>query len=94
MTGPRWLQALRQLELQPVEWQWVVGFPSRPFQPHQDLAGVTFRDWQDEALTNLGGFPPTSHLYPGDHNGCLCDTIPLLAKGGGTLAPIEEGEDR
>ena len=80
LTGARWRAALRALELEPVEWEWRAGFPTRPFPPHQALSGAIFRDWQDDQLTAGGTFPATSHYYPGDHRGCLCDAVPVLSR--------------
>jgi hypothetical protein len=82
LTGPRWRAALRQLELEPTEWEWRAGFPTRPFPPHQALSGTVFRDWQDDQLTAGGTFPSVSHYYPGDHRGCLCDAVPTFSKKG------------
>jgi hypothetical protein len=82
LTGPRWRLALRQLEIEPNSWKWQAGFPTRPFPPHQSLSGTVFRDWQDDQLTAGGTFPATSHYYPGDHRGCLCDAVPIFSKEG------------
>lgn len=61
-----------------VGWRWDVGFPAVPFHPHQALAGVEFRAWDAEVLTNASGFPHGGFYYPGDHKGCACDAVPIL----------------
>jgi hypothetical protein len=82
LSGPRWRSALRQLELQPNEWEWRAGFPTHPFPPHSALSGTIFRDWQDDQLAASGTFPAVSHYYPGDHRGCLCDAVPVFSRTG------------
>jgi hypothetical protein len=80
LSGPRWRAALRQLELEPNEWEWRAGFPTQPFPPHTALSGTIFRDWQDDQLAAAGTFPRVSHYYPGDHRGCLCDAVPVFSR--------------
>lgn len=64
--------------------RWLYGDPSsrtRPFEPHQELDGQNFTDWDDEILTNTEGWPDTDFFYPGDHDTCQCDYIPALEAG-------------
>ena len=74
-------------------YEWVYGgFPrSHPFEPHQDLDGLTFENFDDPALENTSGFPATSHYLPGDHAGCVCDVMPVLVETGtSSLAGVIE----
>lgn len=64
--------------------RWLYGDPAsrtRPFEPHYDLDGVTFSDWNDEILRNPFAFPDTEFFFPGDHSTCQCDYIPILQAG-------------
>jgi 2'-5' RNA ligase len=68
-------------------WEWQVGAPDRPFEPHQDLDGVTFTNFDDEILTNLDTFPTdTPRYFPGDHLGCECQAVPVLLTPSGAVA--------
>lgn len=62
-------------------WGWDYGDPSsrsRPFPPHEDLDGVLFASWTDDALINDGDYPDTSHFYIGDHPGCGCNVVAVF----------------
>ncbi len=55
---------------------WIVGSPERPFEPHQELAGVSFKDWDDPELINDDDWPRDTPYYePGDHEGCECSSV-------------------
>lgn len=59
-------------------YEWVVGAPDRPFEPHQDLEGEQFSSFDDDALlSDSGEFPFVDHYFPGDHDGCQCDFTPI-----------------
>lgn len=77
-TGPRAVRALVEVNQLVAAWEWNVGLPSRPFHPHQALAGVRFEAWNDAALANSSGFPAYGHYFPGDHRGCQCDAVPVI----------------
>lgn len=67
--------------------RWVYGDAAArvtQFDPHRALDGVEFVDWDDEAVA-FSGWPGWGHLFPGDHQGCLCTTTPVLAYAAGTL---------
>lgn len=52
---------------------WSVGDPDRPFEPHQNLDGVSWVDTQpDELNADPGEFPYVDVYQPGDHDGCQC----------------------
>lgn len=61
-------------------YRWVYGPAARksPFEPHRNLDGVVFENFDDEVLANGNSFPPLSHYLPGDHAGCLCDFEPVI----------------
>lgn len=61
-------------------WVWVYGpaFRANTFEPHADLEGVEFVNFDDEILANSDGWPETDFFIPGDHDGCLCDVEPIL----------------
>ncbi len=45
-----------------------------PFEPHEDLDGYQFTDWDDDGLANTGDWPDGPYYFPGDHSGCSCDS--------------------
>lgn len=67
---------------------WDYGQAARrtPFEPHVALDGVEFVTFADDVLANDLGFPEFSHFMPGDHNGCMCDAIPVLLSGDAATA--------
>lgn len=77
--GPTTKQAAARVGLEQVGFIWDYGNALRQtFEPHLDLDGERFAGWDDVALTNLGDWPPTPFLYPGDHDGCLCVDRPIF----------------
>ena len=62
-----------------VAWRWAAGMPARPFEPHQRLDGLVFDRWDDSRLSNPGTFPSSPYLAPGDHRGCQCSAVPVVA---------------
>jgi hypothetical protein len=61
-------------------YRWVYGpaFRQRPFEPHRNLDGVTFQNFDDPVLANPNSFPPYGFYMPGDHTGCICDFEPTI----------------
>lgn len=53
-------------------YEWVYGdfFRLRPFEPHVELDGVEFENFDDPVLANPDTFPDTAFYQPGDHDGC------------------------
>lgn len=49
-------------------WDWEIGGERNPYPPHEDLHGAFSTDEND-----FGGY------FVGDHNGCECQAIPVLA---------------
>lgn len=62
-------------------WEYGPGL-RRPFEPHLRLAGVEFINFDDEVLANKEGWPEFSFYIPGDHDGCLCDAVPIIIPAG------------
>lgn len=57
-------------------WRYGITPRSNAFEPHLNLAGRKFEGFEDPALIS----PPAAewvgtHLKPGDHAGCMCDTV-------------------
>lgn len=62
-------------------YEWVYNFEGqKTFDPHLDLNGSTFSDWQDEKLSTFGSGEEWvgDFFYPGDHGGCRCDAMPVI----------------
>lgn len=61
-------------------WQWTVGEPARPYDPHQALDGITFdeTDWRD-ALASSGEFG-APYYFPLDHEGCQCEVVNVVGE--------------
>lgn len=61
---------------------WVYGVTLSPdnFLPHLGMEGVRFTDYHDEKLDPPPGYEWLGNrMYPGDHDGCMCDTVPAYA---------------
>lgn len=88
-TGTTLTQTLtRDLGAQTSGFQWVYGDPSarsHPFEPHEDLEGTEFASWESDVLANSDSFPDTEFYAPGDHDGCGCLFIPIVAFGEGAV---------
>lgn len=68
--------------------RWNYGTATRKtFEPHRRLDGEVFHSPEDDVLTNSYSWPPVSHFYPGDHNGCACGSTPTLVSTI-TLGPV------
>lgn len=57
---------------------WEYGaFPRNTYEPHADLDGTEFVNFDDPILASpdgaFGGL-----LFPGDHTGCFCDARPIV----------------
>jgi len=87
-TGPIVSDLLSDANADVVSYQWVHGDPLHAFEPHADLDGVQFTEWDDEQLQNTYGWPEVEYFAPGDHDGCTCDFTVLFTEG--TDAPDEE----
>jgi hypothetical protein len=62
--------------------RWVYGVSEHHFGPHRELDGAEFDTWSDRALfaVDSESWPYTTHYYPGDHDGCRCDWLPVVAE--------------
>jgi len=60
-------------------YEWVYGPAARqhPFEEHEALDGVTFRNFDADVLA--AGDWIGDYYFPGDHDGCACDFIPTFA---------------
>jgi len=79
-TGELVRGALRDNGAMVEGYRWVYGpaFRQRPFEPHRNLDGVTFQNFDDPVLANPNSFPPFGFYMPGDHTGCICDFEPTI----------------
>jgi len=79
-TGELVRGALRDNGAMVEGYRWVYGpaFRQRPFEPHRNLDGVTFQNFDDPVLANPNAFPPYGFYMPGDHTGCICDFEPTI----------------
>lgn len=80
--------ALAPYEPQILEWEWDYGSAPRtnPYEPHMEIDGETFSGPDDPALDGVA--PDGGPGFPGDHGGCECDWVPVLADG----EPGDDGE--
>lgn len=59
-------------------YRWVYGANDvETFAPHLALDDTTFPDWESERLSNDKPWPAIRYFYPGDHDGCRCDALPV-----------------
>lgn len=58
-------------------YEWLHGPSMRPFEPHFELDGQEFENFDSEVLANGGDFPDSPFYSPGDHDGCSCDFQPI-----------------
>lgn len=65
-------------------WEWEYGpYPrTSEFEPHADLDGTVFVNFDDAVLANNESWPRYAHFFPGDHDSCFCSAIPVLVKVG------------
>lgn len=78
-TGSVVMDDLQDGGLSVEAYQWVYGpAQRREFEPHRNLDGVIFLNFDDEVLANYEGWPDTPYFYPGDHDGCACDFEPVV----------------
>lgn len=61
--------------------EWVYGVTDRnTFEPHWELDGDRFESWTDPRLVPSSAFAWVGdHYHPGDHDGCMCSSLPVWA---------------
>jgi hypothetical protein len=68
--------------MQVVTYEWIHGSGGQhSFEPHEDLDGVPFANFDDDVLLNPGDWPDVSHFSPGDHFSCTCDAASIYGPG-------------
>jgi len=60
------------------EWDYGPAVRTRPFEPHEELDGAQFENFDDPVLSNREGDWPGPYYLPGDHFGCQCDVTPVV----------------
>jgi hypothetical protein len=57
-------------------WRYGITPRQNTFEPHYRVAGESFTGFDDPALTPPGGYEWVGpHMKPGDHPGCMCDSV-------------------
>lgn len=78
-TGIEVMDVMRGADATVAAWTWE--YPANPrahFEPHQALDGVEFSSWTDPILdAGADAYWIGPSYHPGDHQGCLCQTVPL-----------------
>lgn len=84
-TGELMRGALRDGGAGVEAYRWVYGpaYRQRPFEPHAELDGVVFDNFDSSELANRSGWPPLPYYLPGDHAGCICDFEPIIIPAAG-----------
>lgn len=79
-TGELIMDTATELGASRQGYRWVYGPAARqrPFEPHVELDGVEFENFDDPVLANPDSFPETAFYIPGDHAGCICDYEPII----------------
>lgn len=92
-TGVLVTDIMRGADAEVASWTWE--YPANPrahFEPHRALDGLEFSSWTDPLLDAgaeaswIGPF-----FHPGDHQGCLCQAVPLWSTPATTPEPELEG---
>lgn len=78
--GPDALEAVAEIGVSVDAWEWTVGDPDRPFEPHQMLDGTQFSSFDDPVLANNEAWPPETFFWPGDHDGCECWLVAITTE--------------
>lgn len=68
------------------EWDYGVAPRTHPFEPHRMLHGYQFANFDDPGLAIDW---PGPFALPGDHDGCLCDVVPIILQPMTTAQPEE-----
>ncbi len=79
-TGELIRGALRDggASIEAYRWQYGPAYRQRPFDPHRELDGQVFDNFDSDVLANRSGWPDSPFYMPGDHAGCVCDFEPIV----------------
>jgi len=78
-TGSDVVEAAQRVGLVQAGFIWSYGDDLRDtFEPHFVLDGREFSGWDDPGLVNNEGWPAVSHFFPGDHDFCRCESVPIF----------------
>lgn len=69
-------------EIDAYQWDYGDAYRATSFEPHLDLDGDIFSDFTSDLLASAGEF--SDFYFPGDHNGCVCDIVPVIVRRGET----------
>lgn len=78
-TGETVSTLLRDSDVGVEAYEWEYGPAARlnPFEPHEDLDGEVFTDFDADALVSADDWIG-DYYFPGDHDGCNCDIAPVI----------------
>jgi len=81
-TGWLMQKLFRSKGIETEGWVWEYGpYPrTTEFEPHADLDGTEFVNFDDAVLANNEGWPRYAHYHPGDHETCRCSARPALVR--------------
>lgn len=78
-TGPDVTGAAKRVGLVEAGFIWAYGDELRDtFEPHLALDGQQFTGWDDPRLANPDSWPPVPFYFPGDHDYCRCESVPVF----------------
>lgn len=63
------------------EWTYGPAYRLHPFEPHEELDGEIFADFESDVLAS-GDEWIGDYYFPGDHDGCNCDFTPIIVEQG------------
>jgi hypothetical protein len=95
-TGPNVMGAVSDAggSIEAYQWDYGEAIRHRQFIPHLNLDGQIVADPNDSSgdWANNAAFPEATVYYPGDHDGCMCDLIPvIIPPEGGVLLQTPTG---
>lgn len=66
-------------QIEAYEWVYGTGFRLHPFPDHEELDGLIFASFDGDSLAHgdAADWLPETSYFPGDHDGCDCDSAPV-----------------